>query len=596
MLDSGYRITLKAALALAATLGVGACGLFGKPYVPPPPPSPPVPAEVKLLNQGPQWDQANRAAFYTQDQGSRIMPLAWFKALRLSDNTGFTADGLARFGYLLNPDSPAGLPVGFTTGAWQNADYVGMTCAACHTRQIRVDGAYYRVDGGPALSNLQSLFGEMDAAVQRVLANDANFAAFAAEVLGKDAPPAAVAQLRADVTAWAGPYHTLISKALPRGQAWGVGRADAVGMILNRLGGLDIGTTPDHVIAGNIEQADAPTRYPFLWNATIQDKTQWPGFAPNGNDLYGLIRNLGEVYGVFAVLHPTPRPGWVGGVDYISVNSGNFEGLDRVEQMARRIGKPAWPVEPNKPHAIDQDRGATGKKLYYRVDRNGLSCASCHGIVTQQVPLLPATWKTPLSDVGTDSREYGTLERQGDSGVMNGAYLLLPGKAIQPRDSLVTVLSTATAGAILQKAGLRQDPLSPSQSLLLKNPQKNEPLVVNAMQTPPPETTAFKYEARVLQGIWAAAPYLHNGSVPTLADLLEPSDKRPARFDVGIDYDLDKIGLAATQTGAVVSTTETTGCEARDSGNSRCGHEGVGFGTMWTPEEKQALLEYLKTL
>ncbi len=89
----------------------------------------------------------------------------------------------------MNPDSPAGLPVGFTTGTWQNTDYVGMTCAACHTRQIRVDGTYYRVDGGPALSNLQSLFAEMDAAVQRVLANDANFAAFAADVLGKDATP-----------------------------------------------------------------------------------------------------------------------------------------------------------------------------------------------------------------------------------------------------------------------------------------------------------------------------------------------------------------------------------------------------------------------
>ncbi len=46
-----------------------------------------------------------------------------------------------------------------------------------------------------------------------------------------------------------------------------------------------------------------------------------------------------------------------------------------------------------------------------------------------------------------------------------------------------------------------------------------------------------------------------------------------------------------------MSTTETTGCEAPgSSGNSRCGHEGVGFGTWWTPEEKQALLEYLKTL
>ncbi len=155
---------------------------------------------------------------------------------------------------------------------------------------------------------------------------------------------------------------------------------------------------------------------------------------------------------------------------------------------------------------------------------------------------LPATWKTPLNDVGTDTREYATLERQGDSGVMTGGYLLLPSKAIKPTDSLVTILSTATAGAILQRAGLRDDPLSPSQSILLRNPRKNSPLVVNAISVPPP---VFNYEARVLQGVWAVAPYLHNGSVPTLADLLEPSDKRPAHFDVGIDYDLD--GLASPQ-------------------------------------------------
>ena len=584
---SDCRTTLKAALALAATLGVGAC----KAFIPPPPAIPPVPREVTLLDQGPQWDQANRAAFYNQDQGSRIMPLAWFKALRLSDNTRFTADGLARFGYLANPDSLAGLPVGFTTGSWQNTEYVGMTCAACHTRQIRADGKYYRVDGGPALSNLQSLFAEMDAAVQRVLASDANFASFAADVLGKDAPAAAVTQLRTDVTAWAGPYHTLIVNALPRGQGWGVGRADAVGMILNRLGGLDNGTAPDHVIARNIQVADAPTRYPFLWNAVIQDRTQWPGFAPNGNDLFGLIRNLGEVYGVFAIFHPQPRPGWVGGVDYVTVNSANFKGLDRAEQIARRIGKPAWPW------GVDQGLVDQGKILFNRWDQNGKSCATCHGIVSQQpVPFLPATWKTPLSDVGTDSQEYATLERQGESGVMEGSYILLPNKRVQHTDSLVTILTTATAGAVVQKAGLREDPLSPSLSLVVNNPRKNEPLVANSMHPPPPATTSFEYESRVLEGIWAAAPYLHNGSVPTLADLLEPCDKRPPSFEVGIDYDIkDKIGLAKAQSGQVSSKTDTTSLD-RGSGNYRCGHEGVGFGTNWLPEEKRALIEYLKTL
>jgi len=181
---------------------------------------------------------------------------------------------------------------------------------------------------------------------------------------------------------------------------------------------------------------------------------------------------------------------------------------------------------------------------------------------------------------------------------MEGSFVLLPINRIRHTDSLVTILTTAVAGAIVQKAGLGQDPLNASLSLIVRNPPKNEALAANAIHTPPPAKTSFEYEARVLQGIWAAAPYLHNGSVPTLADLLELCDRRPQSFKVGIDYDIaDKVGLAKTQTGPVSSTTDTTSLAAtRGSGTYRCGHEGVGFGTNWPPAEKRALIEYLKTL
>jgi hypothetical protein len=95
-----------------------------------------------------------------------------------------------------------------------------------------------------------------------------------------------------------------------------------------------------------------------------------------------------------------------------------------------------------------------------------------------------------------------------------------------------------------------------------------------------------------LYGIWATAPYLHNGSVPTLADLLKKPDQRPAAFDVGRSYDIDKVGLAANQNGRGERRV-TTGCEARNSGNSRCGHD---FGTDLSEPDKLALLEYLKVL
>ena len=100
------------------------------------------------------------------------------------------------------------------------------------------------------------------------------------------------------------------------------------------------------------------------------------------------------------------------------------------------------------------------------------------------------------------------------------------------------------------------------------------------------------YESRVLQGIWAAAPYLHNGSVPTLAQLLTPAAQRVSSFPLGPNYDQTNIGIAATQPGSSY-TFEATGCDDLDSGNSNCGHE---YGTTLSPLNQKYLLEYLKTL
>jgi hypothetical protein len=105
-------------------------------------------------------------------------------------------------------------------------------------------------------------------------------------------------------------------------------------------------------------------------------------------------------------------------------------------------------------------------------------------------------------------------------------------------------------------------------------------------------TPSYPYEARVLKGIWAVAPYLHNGSVPTLTELLKPAASRVAKFKIGAAYDIVKVGLAVNQP-KLNSTLQTTDCSNRNSGNSRCGHE---YGTQFSNAEKTALLEYLKSL
>jgi hypothetical protein len=86
-----------------------------------------------------------------------------------------------------------------------------------------------------------------------------------------------------------------------------------------------------------------------------------------------------------------------------------------------------------------------------------------------------------------------------------------------------------------------------------------------AAAAPPPKGS---YEAHVMQGIWAAAPYLNNGSVPTLAELLKPADQRVTASKVGPAYDTVSVGLAAQQTQFNYTLT-TTDCGNLNSGNSR---------------------------
>lgn len=171
--------------ASAATIGISAS--TGQTGTGPTTPSGPS-VGVVLLRQGSAWTPARRAAFYTTGQGSQIMPIAWARALTTADGAPFLGDRLARYGYLAG-GAAAKLPVGFTDDSRGGIAYLGMTCAACHTREIRVGGAAYRIDGGPALSDFQRFLHDLDGAVGHVLADDAAFQTFADRVLGAAAAP-----------------------------------------------------------------------------------------------------------------------------------------------------------------------------------------------------------------------------------------------------------------------------------------------------------------------------------------------------------------------------------------------------------------------
>jgi len=100
------------------------------------------------------------------------------------------------------------------------------------------------------------------------------------------------------------------------------------------------------------------------------------------------------------------------------------------------------------------------------------------------------------------------------------------------------------------------------------------------------------YANHSLEGIWLRSPYLHNGSVPTLDDLMKPVAQRPVTFYAGNDvYDQARVGFATDAPGN--ATRPFIKFDTREKGNSNAGHI---YGAALSDQDRHALLEYLKTL
>ena len=490
------------------------------------------PAAESFLDQG--WTQQDRATFTTTPQGSHLIPLPWFLALRRLDrDEPFAGDQLQRYGYLATaaPGTPAALPVGFVRDGSATDPQLGMTCAACHTGQLRYNGRAVRIDGGRASADFQAFLTDLGRAVDATLAQPDRFRAFAGAVLGSGGSKAQADQLQQDVAAWNGSYAAFMAASLPD-TPWGPGRLDAFGMIFNRVTGLDLRDP------GNIHKADAPVRYPFIWDAPRQDRTQWTGAAPNGTYLRGMARNTGEVFGVFGRLDPMPLPLH----QVLYSNSVNRMGLQTLEEKVVALRPPPWPRDA---FGLDPARVSRGGEVFKA------ECAACHGVTPSRV--VQKAWNTVVVDAGTDRRTFDNSQLLGSPQVLTGT---------QPPPLVGERLAARGGGG----AAATRD------------------LYKAAGQAP-----GAAYEARVLTGIWAAGPYLHNGSVPSLWELLRPATERPRRFAVGHrEFDPVHVGLQTAEApGRQVFVVDPA------NGNGNGGHE---YGAALPEADRWALIEYLKTL
>jgi hypothetical protein len=132
----------------------------------------------------------------------------------------------------------------------------------------------------------------------------------------------------------------------------------------------------------------------------------------------------------------------------------------------------------------------------------------------------------------------------------------------------------------------------------------------------PQDGENLSYRARPLNGVWATAPYLHNGSVPSLWWMLMPAAQRPTQFCMGFrDFDPQQVGFHVEANEAPHCRNGETLFSANDPdgkpihGNSNLGHSleappGEGphqhkkgvIGRLLSDEERKDLIEYLKTL
>jgi hypothetical protein len=576
-------------------------------------------AEVTYAAQG--WSPADRDTFYTTSQGSHMMPYVWFKALRRLDvDEPFAGDKLQRYGYLRNnvsPSNPEGLPVGFVIDGAVASGQLGMTCAACHTAQLEYKKddvtRALRLDGAPANADFQQFLTDLLAAARATLTQPDRFDAFARSVLGAGYTAAKAVQVKEGFGKWAAQFGEFMERSLPAASPWGPARLDAFGMIFNRVAGRDLG------LLDNIKIADAPVSYPFLWNASRQDRTQWNGGVPNGLYVQALGRNTGEVLGVFADFLPRRivGPGVISPavIDFRD-SSIKFAGLQALEEKIAALRAPVWPREI---FGLDDSLAARGKPLF------DAHCGSCHAV--QPSLDLPGLWRTPVLAVGTDPKMALNAARVSDAGLLTGALKPPPaiGARITNPAKTTDILATAVVGSLVTEAlippipsptklaqsgvfrALRKDFAEhfPGENLdALLDPKLSAKAKADAMVkvktfietrlsnifNPPSAVAGPAYEARVLSGIWATAPYLHNGSVPNLWELLKPAKERKRSFMVGSRvFDSKNVGYdtenSPFKSGSFVVDPA--------NGNGNGGHE---YGTALSEEERWAIIEYMKTL
>jgi hypothetical protein len=580
-----------------------------------------------------------KATWYHLSQGTEIFPLTFLLALKDLDTDRPFTENLERFGFLPDPKSatnPFGLPVGISTAVTRDLRFagvrmIGLNCAACHTAQFEKDGKpVFRADGGTNRFDVNAFTSGLARHTRKTIANPEELIGFVRRLLeielqnpneglpavrlltqgeGRllkkfsslkqlegldpfekalaarlrklidkeldsrpldlsrqlvtraDDPrlPEAKQQLKMDLApdlkdVLALPPHPdnplrLLGAATQRLETMGMATdlLQTLRLLRGRLALLTRAVPPGNATEAGFGRVDAfgsarnalfpdhpieltaPVRFPLLWNI---EQVAW--YHWDANTLSRQERNIGEALGVGVILDPATFQSTV-----------QWSNLEELEKLAARLTPPVWPAAVFG--AIDTAKARQGGELFSK------HCLACHAAPAAGQKILDKL--IPLATLQTDPLRVNNIRRPvGTQGFFD---------AISP----ILKKTIAAAGG---------PPAGPGNLW--------RPSAANQPNLPP------GHPNRPLRAIWASPPYLHNGSVPTLDDLLLPANQRPKSFRItGREYDGAKLGYRY-----VLDSSEDA-FDTTIPGNFKDGHSGPAYGPEFTLEQRQALLEFLKT-
>jgi RoxA-like, cytochrome c-like len=575
------------------------------------------PGELKTLPQG--WSEADRTWFHHTPQGTQIMPYKWFLALEQPCGTPWSCgkfsdqEYLGRFGFIAGVQdaklNPAGLPIGFAIdNQFRNpldgsmSPVVGFTCAACHTGELHYGNHAVRVEGGPAMTNLDEFLKAIGIALAL---NETRpfcwfrYPRFERKVLGPNATAAQKSELQLQFQSFLAAASIEVGESDERGiyhTQEGFGRTDALARIGNVVFALDMNNWD------NLAHADAPVRFPQIWDASWFTWVQYNASISNP-----MSRNIGEALGVKA---PAKLYGCCASkmqsailfqdlweVEKLLSGPKPFQDLSEPEPPPHGLESPKWPdVFP----PLDMARVARGRELYNEI------CAGCHLAPVDELKKLLDSgqdpwWKRdkaqpypflsvkeiPIGVVGTDPNQaMDFLTRTADSGDLKMGRLTAA-------DGLDKIIKNMSLNFYQQN----DFPLAKQREWS----GYQDPMAVGIRAGPEGKNGSPRpvYRPRPLNGVWALGTYLHNGSVPNLYELLSPHSERTPVFWVGSKkFDPVKVGYESAEFPGAFKYDVAT------MGNSNRGHEFDGDGTKLgngvigrrlSIDERMAIIEFLKS-